>query len=71
MIEVIVRMDAGTLRVTSESNTEDLDVQMMMLSTALRHADIRQRITTGISAQQQLKAQQESVEMTRRLMEPR
>jgi hypothetical protein len=71
MIEVIVRMDAGTLRVSRESNTEDLDVQMMMLGTALRHLDLQQRILTGINAQQQVKAQQEQMDLARRLVDPR
>jgi hypothetical protein len=68
MIEVIVRMDAGTLRVTRESNTEDLDVQMMMLGTAMRHLDIEQRIVTGMNAQQQARQQ---AEITKRLMDGR
>ena len=64
---VTISMDRKTLRVTCEGNVEDLDVVMMMLSTALRHFDIEQRVVTGIGAQEKVRRQRESEEIARRI----
>jgi hypothetical protein len=65
---VVLTMNPRTFKLEIGGNfLENLDVLMNMLSQALRWADVQYRVAAGIAAQQQLRQQQNDLEVAKLL----